>query len=159
MRKSADLDVFDLAILEILQKDSTVPQREIGEQINLSAPAVQRRIKRMEASGVIQANIAVVDPAAVALPITIIVEVQIADERYDLLNAIKRSFLEASEVQQCYQVTGEADFVLVVVVASMSDYQALSRRLFHDNPNVTKFKSLVTMDRVKVGLSLPLTRE
>ncbi|MGV1790104.1 winged helix-turn-helix transcriptional regulator [Rhizobium lusitanum] len=159
MRKSADLDAFDLAILEILQKDSTVPQREIGEQINLSAPAIQRRIKRMEASGVIQANIAVVDPAAVALPITIIVEVQIADERYDLLNAIKRSFLEASEVQQCYQVTGEADFVLVVVVASMSDYQALSRRLFHDNPNVTKFKSLVTMDRVKVGLSLPLTRE
>lgn len=159
MRKSADLDAFDLAILEILQKDSTVPQREIGEQINLSAPAVQRRIKRMEASGVIQANIAVVDPAAVALPITIIVEVQIADERYDLLNAIKRSFIEASEVQQCYQVTGEADFVLVVVVASMSDYQALSRRLFHDNPNVTKFKSLVTMDRVKVGLSLPLTRE
>lgn len=159
MRKSADLDAFDLAILEILQKDSTVPQREIGEQINLSAPAVQRRIKRMEASGVIQANIAVVDPAAVALPITIIVEVQIADERYDLLNAIKRSFLEASEVQQCYQVTGEADFVLVVVVASMSDYQALSRRLFHDNPNVTKFKSLVTMDRVKIGLSLPLMRE
>lgn len=159
MRKSADLDAFDLAILEILQKDSTVPQREIGEQINLSAPAVQRRIKRMEASGVIQANIAVVDPAAVALPITIIVEVQIADERYDLLKAIKRSFLEASEVQQCYQVTGEADFVLVVVVASMSDYQALSRRLFHDNPNVTKFKSLVTMDRVKIGLSLPLMRE
>ncbi|OCI91903.1 AsnC family transcriptional regulator [Rhizobium sp. AC27/96] len=159
MRKSADLDDFDLAILDILQRDNTVPQRMIGEQINLSAPAVQRRIKRMQADGVIQANIAVVDPAAVALPITIIVEVQIADERYDLINAIKRSFLDASEVQQCYQVTGEADFVLIVVVASMSDYQALCRRLFHDNPNVTKFKSLVAMDRVKIGLSLPLMQD
>ncbi|ENN84584.1 Transcriptional regulator, AsnC family [Rhizobium freirei PRF 81] len=159
MRKPADLDEFDVAILEILQKDSAVPQREIGERVHLSAPAVQRRIKRMQASGVIQANIAVVDPAAVALPITVIVEVQVADERYELINAIKRSFLEAPEVQQCYQVTGEADFVLVIVVASMTEYQALTRRLFHDNPNVTKFKSLVAMDRVKIGLSLPLTRD
>ncbi|MGG6893202.1 Lrp/AsnC family transcriptional regulator [Rhizobium sp. BR 315] len=159
MRKPADLDEFDLAILEILQKDSTVPQRQIGELVHLSAPAVQRRIKRMQSSGVIQANIAVVDPAAVALPITIVVEVQVADERYELINAIKRSFLEAPEVQQCYQVTGEADFVLVIVVASMSEYQALTRRLFHGNPNVTKFKSLVAMDRVKIGLSLPLTQD
>lgn len=158
MRNPADLDEFDLAILEILQKDNTIPQRSIGERINLSTPAVQRRIKRMQASGVIQANIAVVDPVAVALPITIIVEVQVADERYDLVNAIKQSFQRAPEVQQCYQVTGEADFVLIVLVASMSEYQALCRRLFHDNPNVTKFKSLVTMDRVKTGLSLPLLR-
>ncbi|AYG64856.1 MULTISPECIES: Lrp/AsnC family transcriptional regulator [unclassified Rhizobium] len=159
MRKPADLDEFDLAILDLLQKDSTVPQRKIGELINLSAPAVQRRIKRMQADGVIEANIAVVDPATVALPITIIVEVQIADERYELINAIKRSFLQAPEVQQCYQVTGEADFVLVVMVASMVEYQVLCRRLFHDNPNVTKFKSLVSMDRVKIGLSLPLRRD
>ncbi|RAX41522.1 Lrp/AsnC family transcriptional regulator [Rhizobium tropici] len=159
MRKSADLDEFDLAILDLLQKDSTVPQRKIGELVNLSAPAVQRRIKRLQESGVIQANIAVIDPAAMGLPITIIVEVHIANERYDLINAIKRSFLEAPEVQQCYQVTGEADFVLVVVVASMSDYEALTRRLFYDNPNVTKFKSLVAMDRVKIGLSLPLRRD
>lgn len=159
MRNPTDLDEFDLAILDILQKDNMTPQRSIGERINLSAPAVQRRIKRMQASGVIQANIAVVDPAAAGLPITIIVEVQIADERHDLLNAIKRSFLQAPEVQQCYQVTGEADFVLVVVVAGMPEYQALSRRLFHDNPNVTKFKSLVTMDRVKIGFSLPLERD
>lgn len=159
MRKSADLDEFDLAILDLLQKDSTVPQRKIGELVNLSAPAVQRRIKRLQESGVIQANIAVIDPAAMGLSITIIVEVHIANERYDLINAIMRNFLEAPEVQQCYQVTGEADFVLVVVVASMSDYEALTRRLFYDNPNVTKFKSLVAMDRVKIGLSLPLRRD
>ncbi|AYG57669.1 Lrp/AsnC family transcriptional regulator [Rhizobium jaguaris] len=159
MRKPADLDEFDLAILEILQKDNTVPQRKIGELVNLSAPAVQRRIKRMQASGVIQANIAVVDPAAMGLPITIVVEIHIANERYELINAIKRSFLEAPEVQQCYGVTGEADFVLIIVVASMSAYEAVARRLFYDNPNVTKFKSLVTMDRVKIGLSLPLARD
>ncbi|TXH99461.1 MAG: Lrp/AsnC family transcriptional regulator [Rhizobium sp.] len=159
MRKPADLDEFDLAILDILQRDSAVPQREIGELVNLSAPAVQRRIKRMQEGGVIQANIAVIDPAAVGLPITIVVEVHIANERYDLISAIKRTFQEAPEVQQCYGVTGEADFVLVIVVPSMSAYEGVAQRLFYDNPNVTKFKSLVTMDRIKIGLSLPLARD
>ena len=64
------LDAFDLAILTILQRDNTTPQRVIGEAVNLSAPAVQRRIKRMEESGVIQANVAIVDPARVGQPIT-----------------------------------------------------------------------------------------
>ncbi len=75
------LDRFDLAILAILQKDNTTPQRAIGEAVALSAPAVQRRIKRMEESGVIRANVALVDPAAVGQPLTIFVEVQLESER------------------------------------------------------------------------------
>ena len=67
------LDSFDRAILDILQRDNTTPQRAIGEAVNLSAPAVQRRIRRMEEEGVIQANVAVVDPHKVGRPLTIIV--------------------------------------------------------------------------------------
>ncbi|RYE30548.1 MAG: AsnC family transcriptional regulator, partial [Hyphomicrobiales bacterium] len=52
------LDAFDRAILAILQQDNTTPQRVVGERVNLSAPAVQRRIRRMEADGVIRANVA-----------------------------------------------------------------------------------------------------
>lgn len=64
MRRSQPLDDFDLKILAILQKDNLTPQRTIGEAVNLSAPAVQRRIKRMTDMGVIKANVAVVDPDA-----------------------------------------------------------------------------------------------
>lgn len=62
----------------------------------------------------------------------------------------------APEVQQCYYVTGDADFMLVIVVPTMADYEALTRRLFFDGGNVKRFRTLVVMDRVKVGLGVPL---
>ena len=154
----ADLDRFDLAILGILQQDNATPQRTIGEAVHLSAPAVQRRIRRLEESGVIQANVAVVDPALVGRPVTVLVEVEIESERVDLLDAAKTSFAAAPEVQQCYYVTGEADFILVLTVATMGEYEAVTRRLFFENHNVKRFRTFVAMGRVKVGLSVPLPK-
>ncbi|MGL4289618.1 MAG: Lrp/AsnC family transcriptional regulator [Phreatobacter sp.] len=153
---SVTLDRFDLAILGILQRDNRTPQRMIGEAVNLSAPAVQRRIKRMEEAGVIHANVAVVDPMHVGQPLTIFVEVEVISETADLIDAAKREFTAAPEVQQCYYVTGEADFILIIVVPTMGDYEALTRRLFFGNNNVKRFRTFVAMDRVKVGLAVPV---
>lgn len=151
-----ELDQFDLRILDVLQRNNATPQREIGEAVNLSAPAVQRRIKRMEECGVISGNVAIADPDKVGRPITIIVEISVESEQIELLDAAKMSFTAAPEVQQCYYVTGDADFVLIVTVATMAEYEALTRRLFFANPNIRRFRTLVAMDRVKVGLSVPL---
>jgi len=156
MPPTADLDRFDLAILDILQRDNATPQRAIGAAVNLSAPAVQRRIRRMEEQGVIKANVAVVDPARVGRPITIFVEVELESERAELIDRAKRRFADAPEVQQCYYVTGEADFILVITVPTMGDYEALTRRLFFGDENVRRFRTLVAMDRVKVGLAVPV---
>ncbi|MBX9454663.1 MAG: Lrp/AsnC family transcriptional regulator [Rhizobium sp.] len=159
MRKSvqpAALDDFDRRILAILQKDNTTPQREIGEAVNLSAPAVQRRIKRLTETGVIQANVAILDPDAVGHPITIFVEVEVFSETAEQIESAKREFARTPEIQQCYYVTGETDFILVVTVPTMADYDALTRRLFFGNNNVKRFRSFVAMDRVKVGLGLPV---
>jgi DNA-binding Lrp family transcriptional regulator len=153
---SAELDDYDIAILEILQADNTVPQRLIGEKVHLSAAAVQRRIRRMEDDGVIIGHVALVDPVRVGRPITIVVEVDMDSEQALLLDAAKKSFLADREVQQCYYVAGDADFVLIVTVASMDDYQALTRRLFFDNANVKRFRTLVVMDKIKARLSVPV---
>jgi Lrp/AsnC family transcriptional regulator, leucine-responsive regulatory protein len=153
---AANLDAFDLAILNILQRDNTTPQRAIGEAVNLSAPAVQRRIRRMEEAEVIKANVAVINPAMVGQAITVFVEVEMISETPNLIDAAKLEFASAPEVQQCYYVTGEADFVLVILVPTMADYEALTRRLFFGNNNVKRFRTFVAMDRVKVGLSVPL---
>lgn len=71
-------------------------------------------------------------------------------------SSIIDDFTKETEVQQCYYVTGEADFILVVSVRAMGDYEALTRRLFFQNNNVKRFRTFVSMDRVKVGLSIPL---
>jgi Lrp/AsnC family leucine-responsive transcriptional regulator len=151
-----NMDDFDLAILRELQRDNQTPQRLIAEAVGLSAPAVQRRIQKLAESGAIQANVAVLDPTKVGQPITIVVEVEMESEHSQMLDAAKASFAAAPEVQQCYYVTGEADFILVVIVPSMADYEALTKRLFFANNNVKRFRTSVTMDRVKVGLTVPI---
>ena len=153
--RNTDLDRFDHAILNRLQQNNTTPLRVISREVNLSTAAVQRRVRRLEELGVIQANAAVIDPVRVGLPITIIVEVYAERTHIDDLGAMK-AHLSGPEIQQCYYVTGDADFVLVVTVPTMADYEALATRLFYENKNVKWFRSMVVMDRVKVGLTLPI---
>lgn len=151
-----DLDRHDLAILDILQRDNTTPQRTIGDLVNLSAAAVQRRISRLQAGGVIAGNAAILNPAAVGHPIIVLVEVQIENERIDLLEATKAAFASAPEVQQCYYVTGETDFILVITIPTMQEYEALTKRLFFKDKNIKHFRSHVVMDRVKASMAVSL---
>ncbi|WP_182084355.1 Lrp/AsnC family transcriptional regulator [Aureimonas sp. ME7] len=154
--RPVELDASDLKILAILQRDNHTPQRTIGEKINLSAPAVQRRIKRLHETGVIRANICVVDPEEAGQWLTVLVNVDLESERAELIDAAKATFLAETAVQQCYYVAGETDFVLVLSVQSMGEYEALTRSLFFGNANVKRFRTFVAMDRVKVGLVVPL---
>ena len=151
-----NLDSFDIAILRVLQADAAMPHRLIGEQVNLSAPSVQRRIRRMERSGVIAATVALVDPEKVGLPLTIIVEVELVSESTEEIDAIKSILSATPEVQQCYYVTGEVDIVLVMLVSSMAEYEELSRTLFIENDAVRKFRTFVSMDRVKARMEVRL---
>ncbi|MEM7440789.1 MAG: Lrp/AsnC family transcriptional regulator [Pseudomonadota bacterium] len=151
---SVSLDSFDLAILRHLQQDATLPQRQIAEQVNLSAPSVQRRIRRMTQTGVIERQAAHIDPARVGLPLTILVEVELNVETGGKVDTLKQTFTDAPEVQQCYYVTGEADFVLVILVADMAEYEALTHRLFFASENIKRFKTFVAMDRTKAGMEL-----
>lgn len=150
------LDRFDLEILRILQEDCALPQRRIAERVNLSAPAVQRRLRRLQKSGVIQRQVALVAPERVGRPITIIVHVAVNNEHKNLHEAIKKRFSSAREIQQCYYVTGEADFILVITVTSMEEFGALSQRLFIEDENIRSFKTYVVLDRVKWHTALPL---
>src|SRR5262249_23009899 len=138
-----ELDGFDRKILTLLQKDSRMPQRDISEAVHLSASAVNRRIAAMEAAGVIQRNLAIIDPAKVGKPITIIVEVSLENERLDLLDAARRRFVACPVVQQVYYVTGEVDLVLIMQVADMSEYERLTRELFFAESNVKSFRTMV----------------
>ena len=156
MSTPAALDRFDLAILDILQADNTTPQRAIAQAVNLSAPAVQRRIQRLKDSGVIRANVAVLDPVKVGKPLTIVLEVHLDNERPDRTAPLRARIAAEDAVQQCHSVTGEADYLLVVNVASMADYEALTRRLFEGDDNIKRFRTSVALASLKTGLRVPL---
>jgi Lrp/AsnC family leucine-responsive transcriptional regulator len=64
--------------------------------------------------------------------------------------------LSHEEVQQCYYVTGNADFILIITAQNMHEYEAITQKLFFTNDNIQKFHSNVVMDNVKVGLNIPI---
>lgn len=150
------LDNQDRAILRLLQEDAGRPQRDIAEAVNLSPPAVQRRIARLEKEGVLRRTVAVADPAALGFPITVLVEVTLVNDRSATVSAMKAFFREAPEVQQCYCVTGTEGFVLVLLVPSMEEYEQRTARLFADNELVRSYRTIVVLDRVKVGMNVPI---
>lgn len=149
------VDNFDLALLQALQEDSDVPLRALAERVNLSTASVQRRIQRLKKDGYVQATTAVLDPEKLGQVITLMVEVHADRTQSADLAAMKAQF-SGPEIQQCYYVTGDADFLLVLTVSSMTVFQALAQRLFHDNPNVKWFRTIVALERVKATLQVPL---
>lgn len=150
------LDRYDFDILRMLQKDNLTPQKEIAEQVNLSTTAVHRRIKRLTALGVIQKNVAVVNPDKVGHTVTLIVEIALNDVHFRMTDEAKKIFLSIPQIQQCYQVTGDADFILIITLQTMAQYTELNRQLFETNPNIKGVKTFVSISQVKTGQELLL---
>ncbi|MFT3777658.1 MAG: Lrp/AsnC family transcriptional regulator [Ottowia sp.] len=150
------LDAFDLAILDILQRDNTVPQRAIAQAVHLSAPAVQRRIRRLRDSGVIRAEAAVLDAALLGRPLTLLVEVHVHDEHPRRTAGLRQRIAAEPAVQQCYAITGEADYLLVITAATMADYEALIAQLLGDDDNVRRFRTSVALGCLKTGQHVPI---
>ncbi|MGW3966479.1 Lrp/AsnC family transcriptional regulator [Amycolatopsis sp. NPDC005003] len=154
--RTPDLDQLDIAILACLQSDARTIAETIGAKVGLSAAAVQRRIKRLREAGVIEREVAVLSPEALGLGMTFVVTVEMERENLAVFEGFRRQVLAEDAVQQCYYVTGTADYVLIVTSSDMAAFEAFTRRMFFDNPDVRHFTTSVAMDRVKVGLTLPL---
>lgn len=147
--RSPTLDQFDRAILDVLRRDNHTSQRVIAERVNLSPAAVQRRIAAMENNGTIIANVAIVSPTIDGPRITIVVEAHMINDRSEVVEPAKKLFRETPEVQQCYYVTGNGGFILIMSVPDMTRYELLARILFADNDAVSTFRTLVVLDTIK----------
>ena len=151
------VDSFDVAILAILQADNLTPQREIAERVHLPPAAVQGRIRRLQDSGVIAGNAAVLNPDALGRPLTIFIEVQLVNELDALTAGFRARVAQEEAVQQCYSVTGQTDYLLIVTAADMQEYQALTKRLFEGDQNIQRFVTSIALATLKRSLRLPLS--
>jgi Lrp/AsnC family leucine-responsive transcriptional regulator len=153
---TAPLDSFDRKILKIVQLANRTISEDIAEQVGLSPAAVQRRLKRLRALRVIQADVSVVNAKAVGRSMTFVVQVNLERERADLIDTFKIAMHNNEAVQQCYYVTGSSDFILIVTAADMDDYEKFTRKAFFETTNIRSFQTSVVMDPVKVGLFVPV---
>ena len=149
-----ELDKADLAILSILQEDCRAPLDLIADEVGLSTVTVQRRIKRLRDSGVILRDVSVLDPEQLGWKMTFLVLVEMERERSDMLDNFRKRMINEPQVQQCYYITGEADFAVICLAKDMEDFEVLTHRLFFDDPNIRRFKTNVVMRRNKVGMDV-----
>ncbi len=144
----------DRTILSHLQINTRIGIEALAAETGLSPASVQRRIKALKDKGVITAEVAVIDPDAVGQPMGFIVMVELERERLDQIDAFARRCQADPQVQQCYYITGDADFCLICTAADMAQFEALTKRLFFQDSNVRRFRSSVMMSKRKVGLTV-----
>jgi DNA-binding Lrp family transcriptional regulator len=154
------LDAMDLQILAQLQRDASLSNQDLAQAVHTSAPTCLRRIKRMREAGLIERQIAILNPQklaqAVGHGLTAIVEITLDRQSTEDLAAFEARAGAEAAVQQCYRVSPGPDFVLVVHVAHMPGYLALAQSLFASDANVRNVKAFFSIQRSKFGAELPL---
>jgi DNA-binding Lrp family transcriptional regulator len=152
---AALLDDLDRRLLAAVQADARLSQSALGARVGLSPAAVNRRLRRLTVDGFITRTTAVLAPESLGYPLTVIAQVEVESEQAEALDQVQEAFVACPQVQQCYNVTGDCDFVLVFLVRDMHQYLELTRQLFYADANVKRFKTLVVLDRTKVTLDVP----
>lgn len=151
------LDALDTALLDLLQRDATLPVRTLADRVGSSPATCQRRIAQMRDSGVLQRQVAIVDPQLVGRPLTVFVSVELDKQNAALLTQFEQRMAAEDSVMACYEVSGEFDFLLIVTAESMAQYHAFTREVFSSNHNVRNFKSMFAMHCSKLETRVPLT--
>ena len=149
------MDATDLKILAILQEDASVSVGEIANRVGLSQTPCWRRIQRLEASGVIRKRVALLDPHAIGVGLTVFVEIETGDHSAGWLENFAASMTAMPEVMEVHRMAGDVDYLLRVAVADMAAFDLFYRRLVALLPmkNVT---SRFAMELVKGTTAFPL---
>jgi Lrp/AsnC family leucine-responsive transcriptional regulator len=150
------VDKFDLQLLAALQKDGQATNSVLGELVHLSTSQVSRRIQRLQEARVIDHYCAVIEPSAIGLDVVAFTEVTL--NRHDPLSSerFEKGIVELPQVLECYQLAGQADYLLRTVAPDLASFSSFMNRHVLRIPGVANVKSTVTLRKVKHTHVLPL---
>jgi len=150
------MDDFDIRLLNALQEDGRLTNLELAERIGLSASQCSRRRMALEASGVIEGYHAALANQAVGLDVLVFVQVSLATQSPDSGQAFAKLIRGLEEVQEAYSLTGEADYLVKMVVPDLKTLSRILNEVFLPHRSVGHVRSSVVLDRVKQTMRLPL---
>ncbi len=154
---SIPLDELDVRILTQMQKDASLTNQNLAEIVHASPPTCMRRVRRLIESGVIEKQIAIVDPAKVANTLTAIIEITLDVQTAERLQQFEQRMGSESAVLQCYRVSTGPDFVLITQVVDMPAYHALVHRALTAEANVRNVRSFFSVHRSKFETNIAVT--
>jgi Lrp/AsnC family transcriptional regulator len=149
------MDAIDRKILTVLQENAALSVAEIGGRVGLSSTPCWKRIQRLEADGVIQKRVALVDQDRIGLGISVFVSIETGDHSQDWLDRFAKTVTAMPEVMEFYRMAGDVDYMLRVVVPDIAGYDSFYKRLISAVPlkNVT---SRFAMEKIKSTTALPI---
>jgi Lrp/AsnC family transcriptional regulator len=150
------MDAIDRKILGVLQDDAALSVAEIGQRVGLSSTPCWKRIQRLEADGVIQKRVALVDQDKVGLGVSVFVSIETGDHSQEWLNRFAEVVGAMPEVMEFYRMAGDVDYMLRVVVSDIQGYDAFYKRLIGSVP-LTNVTSRFAMEKIKSTTMLPIT--
>jgi Lrp/AsnC family transcriptional regulator len=149
------LDRADKAILSLLQENALLSLQEIAERVRLSPTPCWRRIQQLRESGVIRKQVAILDPTALNLPVTVFVSIKTAQHNAAWLEKFARGVKELAEVVEFYRMSGDIDYLLRVVVPDIQGYDTFYKKLIKI-AELFDVSSSFAMEQIKFTTALPL---
>ncbi|MEE2970260.1 MAG: Lrp/AsnC family transcriptional regulator [Pseudomonadota bacterium] len=150
------LDGIDYRILARLQDNARISNSDLAREIGLSPSPCLRRVRDLENSGAIKGYAALLEPAVVGLPVSVFVQVTLERQVETALEDFERTVLARPEVMECYLMTGDADYLMRIVVADVRAYEQFLKEYLTRAPGVASINSSFALNQVKYGTALPL---
>jgi Lrp/AsnC family transcriptional regulator, leucine-responsive regulatory protein len=150
------VDALDYRILEALQHDGRIANVDLAHAVNLSPSPCLTRVRALEADGTIQRYVALLDPKKLGLTVSVLVQVTLERQIESALEVFERAVRERPEVMECYLMTGDADYLLRVVVPDVPAFERFILDFLSRVPGVGNIKSSFALKQVKYQTELPL---
>jgi Lrp/AsnC family leucine-responsive transcriptional regulator len=151
------MDAIDCKIVEIIQNNADLTNAELATQVNLSPSSCLRRMQRLKTEGVILKTVGLVDPDKLNRSLTAIVDITLERHGTEARGMFMDQIMREPAIAQAYSVTGETDVLMIINLVDMKEYQAICNRIFNNDPNVVKFRTLFAMERNKFETAIPVS--
>ncbi len=151
-----DIDRIDRRILTVLQESGRTSNAELSECVNLSPSACHRRVKRLEAEGVISSYVALLDALKIDRPTTVFVEITLSGQTEEALDAFEREVALIPDLQECHLMAGTADYLLKLSARDTDDFARIHRRYLARLPGVAQMHSSFSLRTVFRTTALPV---
>jgi len=152
----SQLDRIDRNLLRLLQRDSMRSVQELGEQVGLSASACHRRVKALEADGLISGYHAVLSAQRLGFSMTFFIEVSLVGQSEPTLDAFEAAVREVPEILECQLMAGQFDYLLRITCRDHEDFERVHRRLLARLPGVARIHSNMSIRTIKQESGLPV---
>ncbi|EHK53290.1 Lrp/AsnC family transcriptional regulator [Allomesorhizobium alhagi] len=152
----SEIDGIDRKLLVALQQDARLTTEQLGRRVGLSASPCARRVRLLEAAGVIKGYVAVVDQSKAGLPISVFVSIKLERQREEELDRFAEAVARWPEIVDCYLMTGQRDYLLRIVVKDLPAYETFLKQKLTRLEGVASIESSFALGQVKHSTVLPM---